>query len=275
VAADERAGDHPGEDVIARLNTGVPHIARIYDYVLGGEANFPADRAAARAFIKAMPGIVHGVKEARAFLARAVTFLAIEAGIRQFLDIGTGLPTANNTHEVAQRVAPESRIAYVDNDPLVLAHARALLTSSPEGMTSYIDADVRDTSKILDAAGGVLDFSRPVAIMLIGVLHCIPDSDDPYSIMSRLMAAAPSGSYLVIGHPASDIQPESSAKATAGLNAKLAEPVTFRPYAQVARFLDGLQVLEPGLVHYSRWRPAPGSGFPPPVAAWCAVARKP
>jgi len=157
----------------------------------------------------------------------------------------------------------------------VLAHARALLTSSPEGMTSYIDADLRNISIILEAAGRVLDFSRPIAIMLIGVLHCIPDSDDPYSIMSRLIAAAPSGSYLVVGHPASDIQPEASAKATAGLNARLAEPVTFRPYAEVARFLDGLQVLEPGLVHYSRWRPAPGSGFPSPVAAWCAVARKP
>jgi hypothetical protein len=203
-----------------------------------------------------------------------VRFLADEAGIRQFLDVGTGLPTANNTHEVAQQAAPESRIVYVDNDPLVLAHARALLTSSREGKTAYIDADLRDTEKILDAAAQVLDFSRPVAVMLIGVLHCIPDGDDPYGLVRLLMAAVPSGSYLVLGHPASDVQAEASAKATAGLNTKLAEPVTFRSRDQVAPFLDGLEIVEPGLVQYSQWRPAPGADPAPPVPAWCAVARK-
>jgi hypothetical protein len=163
----------------------------------------------------------------------------------RFLDIGTGLPTANNTHEVAQRLAPESRIVYVDNDPLVLAHARALLTSSADGQTAYIDADLRDLDKILDAAGQVLDLAQPVAIMLIGVLHCIPAVDDPYGIVARLMAAVPSGT------------------------------VTFRPRDQVAKFFDGLQVLEPGLVQYPRWRPAPGQAATRPVSAWCAVARKP
>ena len=269
------AGAVPDEDVIASLDTGVPHIARVYDFCLGGKDNFAADREAAEEFIKAMPDIVQGVKEARAFLARAVGYLAGEAGVRQFLDIGTGLPTANNTHEVAQRVAPESRVVYVDNDPLVLAHARALLTSSPAGRTAYIDADLRDLGGILDVAGEVLNFAQPVAIMLIGVLHCIPAVDDPYEIVARLMAAVPSGSYLALGHPASDVQVEASAKATAGLNTRLAEPVTFRSRDQVAKFFEGLQVLEPGLVQYPRWRPAPGQAATRPVSAWCAVARKP
>ena len=265
----------PDEETIAKLDTGVPHIARVYDYCLGGKDNFAVDREAAEEFIRVMPDIVHGVKEARAFLARAVGYLAGQAGIRQFLDIGTGLPTANNTHEVAQRVAPEGRIVYVDNDPLVLAHARALLTSSLEGKTAYIDADLRDVGGILDVAGHVLDFSQPIAIMLIGVLHCIPDRDDPYRIVSRLMAAVPPGSYLVLGHPASDVEAEASSKATAGLNTRLTEPVTFRPHDQVAKFLDGLEILEPGLVQYPRRRPAPGTESPKPVSAWCAVARKP
>jgi hypothetical protein len=262
-------------DEIARLDTGVPHIARVYDYCLGGKDNFASDREAAKEFIKAMPDIMLGVREARAFLARAVEFLARDAGVRQFLDIGTGLPTANNTHEVAQRVAPDSRIVYVDTDPLVLAHARALLTSAPEGQTAYIDADLRDIDAILGAAGDVLDFSRPVAIMLIGVLHCIPDEDGPYEIVARLMASVPPGSYLVLGHPASDVQAAATAKATSGLNTRLTAPVTFRPREQVAKFLDGLQVLEPGLVQYPQWRPGLGSSSARPVSAWCAVARKP
>ncbi|HWG03041.1 MAG TPA: SAM-dependent methyltransferase [Trebonia sp.] len=264
----------PGEDAIARLDTGVPHIARVYDFCLGGKDNFAVDRQAAQEFIEVMPGIVPAVKESRAFIARSVAFLAAEAGIRQFLDIGTGLPTANNTHEVAQRMAPESRIVYVDNDPLVLAHARALLTSSPAGKTAYVDADLRDTAKILEAATQVLDFSQPIAIMLIGVLHCIPDADDPYAIVRRLIASVPPGSYLTIGHPASDVQ-AAAKQATAGLNSKLAEPVKFRPREEVRKFLDGLDVLEPGLVQYPQWRPAPGAVATGPIPAWCAVARKP
>jgi S-adenosyl methyltransferase len=264
----------PYPDAIARLDTGVPHIARVYDYLLGGKDNFAVDRAAAEEFVKVMPSILPGVREARAFLIRVVRFLAAEAGIRQFLDIGTGLPTTNNTHETAQRVAPESRIVYVDNDPLVLAHARALLTSSDEGKTAYLDADLRDDGAILADAARTLDFTHPVAIMLVGVLHCIPDADDPWAIVRRLMAAVPSGSYLIVGHPASDVQATEAAQATQGLNTRLSEPVTFRPRDQVARFLEGLELLEPGVVQYPQWRPGPDDGPVQPVPAWCAVARK-
>ncbi len=171
-------------------------------------------------------------------------------------------------------MAPDSRIVYVDNDPLVLAHARALLTSSREGKTAYLDADLRDAGKILDAAAQTLDFSRPVAVMLVGVLHCIPDAEDPWAIVRRVMAAMPPGSYLVIGHPASDVQVEEAAQATAGLNAKLAAPLTFRPRDQVTRFLDGLRTLEPGLVQYPRWHPAQGITPAEHIPAWCAAARK-
>jgi hypothetical protein len=263
----------PDAEAIARLDTGVAHIARVYDYMLGGKDNFAVDRAAGDEFAEVMPGIMPAVREARAFLVRVVRMLAEDAGIRQFLDIGTGLPTANNTHETAQRAAPESRVVYVDNDPLVLAHARALLDSGPHGKTAYLDADLRDPDAILAGAAQTLDFSSPVAVMLVGVLHCIPDDGDPWGIVKRVMAAVPSGSYLVLGHPASDVEAEA-AQATAGLNTKLADPVTFRPHDQVARFTDGLELLEPGVVSYSQWRPGPDAGIPKPVPAWCAVARK-
>jgi S-adenosyl methyltransferase len=263
----------PYAEAIAKLDSGVPHIARVYDYCLGGKDNFAADRAAAEEFVKVMPGILPAVREARAFLVRVVRFLAGEAGIRQFLDIGTGLPTASNTHETAQRAAPESRVVYVDNDPLVLAHARALLASGPQGKTAYLDADLRDPGTILAEAARTLDFTRPVAVMLVGVLHCIPDDGDPWDIVKRIMAVVPAGSYLVVGHPASDVQAEA-AQATAGLNTRLAEPVTFRPRDQVARFLDGLELLEPGVVSYPQWRPGPDAATVRPVPAWCAVARK-
>ncbi|HEY6493480.1 MAG TPA: SAM-dependent methyltransferase [Trebonia sp.] len=263
----------PDAEAIARLDTGVAHIARVYDYMLGGKDNFAVDRAAGDEFAKVMPGIMPAVREARAFLVRVVQMLAEEAGIRQFLDIGTGLPTANNTHETAQRAAPESRVVYVDNDPLVLAHARALLDSGPHGKTAYLDADLRDPDAILAGAAQTLDFSSPVAVMLVGVLHCIPDDGDPWGVVKRVMAAVPSGSYLVLGHPASDVEAEA-AQATAGLNTRLADPVTFRPHDQVARFVDGLELLEPGVVSYSQWRPGPDAGTRKPVPAWCAVARK-
>jgi len=268
------ARDSAAIAAIARLDTGVPHIARVYDYCLGGKDNFAADRAAAEEFVLVMPGILPAVREARAFLNRVVRFLAGEAGIRQFLDIGTGLPTANNTHEVAQQVVPESRIVYVDNDPLVLAHARALLASSPQGKTTYIDADLRDSGEILKAAAEVLDFTKPIALMLVGVLHCIPDDEDPWAIVASLMAPMPAGSYLVVGHPASDVQVQEAAKATAGLNTKLAAPVTFRPRDEITRFLDGLQVLEPGVVQYQRWRPDQEADQELSTPAWCALARK-
>jgi len=186
------------------LDTTVAHMARVYDYWLGGEDNFPGDRRAARAAIRDFPGIVEGVREQRAFLGRAVGYLAGPSGIRQFLDIGTGLPSANNTHEVAQAVTPEARVVYVDNDPLVLAHAQALLASGPDGVTAYLDADLRDTGAILRRAARILDFSRPVAILLIGILQLIPDEDEPYALVRQLVDAVPPGSWQVIAHPASE-----------------------------------------------------------------------
>jgi hypothetical protein len=272
---DKQLTSDPDEPDVIRLDTGVPHIARVYDYCLGGKDNFAADREAAEAFVKVMPGILPTVRECRKFLVRAVSFLAGECEVRQFLDIGTGLPTANNTHEVAQRVEPSCRIVYADNDPLVLTHARALLTSSRQGKTAYLDADLRDVDRILDRAGSELDFSEPVALMLVGVLHCIPDEGDPYGIVARLLGALAPGSYLVMGHPASDVETEAASQATTGLNTKLAEPVTFRPKDQVERFLDGLEILPPGLVQYQQWRPDEPEPYPGQTSAWSAVARKP
>jgi O-methyltransferase involved in polyketide biosynthesis len=257
------------------LDTGVPHIARVYDCLLGGKDNFAADREAAAEFAAIMPSIVVGVRSSRAFLGRAVWHLAAEAGIRQFLDIGTGLPTTGNTHQIAQDAAPDCRIVYVDNDPMVLSHAKALLTSTSEGRTDYIDADLRDTDMVLARAAETLDFSEPVAVMLIGVLHCIPDEDDPLGIVRRIIGHVTPGSYLILGHPASDVEVEASARATARLNTKLTEPVTFRTREQITSLLDGLELEEPGIVQYPQWRPGPGVTTTAPIAAWCAVARKP
>jgi SAM-dependent methyltransferase len=269
------AEDRLSPSVLAKLDTGVPHIARIYDYCLGGKDNFAVDRAAADEFVKTMPSVLASVRHNRAFLARAVRFLTAECGIRQFLDIGTGLPTVDNTHEVAQSVAPECRIVYVDNDPLVLVHAQALLTSTPEGACHYIDADLRDTDKILQDARGVLDFTQPIAVMLVGIMHCIPDRDDPYGIVQHLLSAVRPGSYLVLSHPASDVDTEASAAATANMNKRLAEPQTWRSRGEVARFLDGAEVLKPGLVNAPQWRPEPGAQPPAgPISLWCALARK-
>ncbi len=256
------------------FDTSVAHVARVYDYWLGGKDNFAADRAAGDQAIAAYPDIVFSVRANRAFLARAVRFLAGECGIRQFLDIGTGIPTANNTHEVAQSVAPESRIVYVDNDPIVLAHARALLTSGPHGATSYIDADLRETGKITDDAARTLDFSQPVAVMLMAILQHIPADDDPYRIVATLMDAVPPGSYLAISHPASDIEPEQMAKMAERLNQMMAEKVTFRDQAGAARFFDGLELVQPGLVRAQLWRPDSELTAASPAALWGGVARK-
>jgi hypothetical protein len=258
----------------AGFDTGVPHIARIYNYWLGGKDNFAADREAAELVIASYAAVRVSVREQRAFLGRAVRYLAGEAGIRQFLDIGTGLPSADNTHEVAQEVAPESRIVYVDNDPIVLAHARALLTSKPEGATAYLDADLRDTDEILKAAARTLDFDQPIGVLLIGILHCVPDSGDPYAIVRRLVGAIPPGSHLVIAHPASDIQATQIGTAATRMNAVMADPVTLRPHAEVARFFDGLELAEPGLVQLHRWRAVPADpGLE--IANYGGVARKP
>ena len=257
------------------LDTSVAHVARVYDYWLGGKDNFAADRAAGEQAIQAYPDIVYSVRANRAFLARTVRYLAGEAGIRQFLDIGTGIPTANNTHEVAQDVAPGSNVVYVDNDPVVLTHARALLVSGEQGHTHYIDADLRDTERILAEAGQTLDFSRPVAIMLMAILQHIDEAEDPYAIVNSLLAAVPPGSYLAISHPAADIETEAMAQMAERLNKLMAEKVTFRTRQQVARFFEGLELVEPGMVRVQEWRPASEIEAKSPAALWGGVGRKP
>jgi hypothetical protein len=255
------------------IDTGVAHISRVYNYWLGGKDNFAADREAAELVVTSYPTVLDSVRAQREFLGRAVHFLAGQAGIRQFLDLGTGLPSADNTHEVAQRVAPQARIVYVDNDPTVLAHARALLAGNPQGATAYLDADLRDTSAILARASATLDFSEPVAVMLIGSLHCLPDSDDPVGIVHHLLDAVPPGSYLVIAHPASDIHAAEIGTAANRLNQVMAAPVTLRPHAEVARFFDGLDLVEPGLVQLHRWRAVPADPGAE-LANYGGVARK-
>ncbi len=254
----------------------VAHPARVYDYWLGGKDNFEADRIAGEATIAAYPAIRASARANRAFLARSVRFLADEAGLRQFLDIGTGLPTASNTHEVAQSVAPDSRIVYVDNDPLVLSHARALLNSSPEGVTDYLDADLRDTGRILELAAGTLDFSQPVAIMLLAILHYIPDLDQAQQIVDRLVSAVPSGSYLVISHAASDISAAEMAEMIKRMNEHLAEGNHVgRPRDVVERFFAGVDLAEPGVVKVTEWRPVSALEAGGPTSLWGGVGRKP
>jgi S-adenosyl methyltransferase len=260
----------------AELDTRHAHSARVYNYWLGGKDNFAADREAAEQAIAANPGIVGDVRANRAFLVRVVRYLAAECGVRQFLDIGTGLPTASNTHEVAQAVAPDARIVYADNDPMVLAYARALLTSTREGATAYLDADLRDPAAIVRAASATLDFSQPIALMLLIILHLIPEADDPYGIVASLVAALPPGSYLVLAHPASDIRAAEMADMTKRVNERMRGPkATMRDRAAITRFFDGLELLEPGVVQPQSWRPEPGATGPPQVTAWCGVARKP
>ena len=252
-------------------------MARVYDYWLDGKDNFAADRVAGEETIAAFPGIRLSARANRAFLRRTVRYLAASAGIRQFLDIGTGLPSASNTHEVAQAVAPESRVVYVDNDPLVLAHARALLTSSPAGVTAYLDADLRETDTILEQAAQTLDLSRPVAIMLLAMLHYIPDLAEARGIVARLTGAVPAGSFLVISHAGVDLLPDEVAAFEKTLNAHLTEQHhhVARPRDVVTGFFDGLQLVEPGLVRVSDWRPDSPEEAATPTILWGGVAGKP
>jgi SAM-dependent methyltransferase len=259
---------------LSEIDTSVPHIARVYDYWLGGKDNFAPDRAVAEAAMREDPNVVEGVRGNRAFLARAVRYLARQAGVRQFLDIGTGIPAADNTHEVAQGVARECRVVYVDNDPIVLAHARALLTSEPGGATAYLDQDLRNVAQIIRAAAGTLDFTEPVAVMLIGILHCIPDEDDPAGIIRQLMDAVPPGSYLVISHPANDINSPGVGRLASRLNELMPMKLRFRSRAEVARFFDGLELVEPGLVRAPEWRPDSDRDLENPAAVWAGVARR-
>jgi trans-aconitate methyltransferase len=255
------------------IDTSVAHQARVYNYLLGGKDHFAADRGVGEKILQVNPDLAVTARANRAFLGRVVRFLAAEAGIRQFLDIGTGIPSANNTHEVAQGVAPESQVVYVDNDPIVLAHARALLTSAPEGQTAYLDADANDPDAILTQAAGTLDFSRPVAIMLLSVLQVV---EDPYVVTSKLLDAVPPDSYLAISIPASDMQPEAHAEVIRRLAKDVpGVTVTHRGRAEMTRFFDALELLEPGVVPVNYWRPGPGG--PDPVRelpAYAAVGRK-
>jgi O-methyltransferase involved in polyketide biosynthesis len=280
--------DHArSRDRIAKtgIDATVPHAARVWNYWLGGKDNYAVDREIGDAILAVFPAQAEVARQSRAFLTRAVSYLAGEAGIRQFLDVGTGLPTESNTHEVAQRLAPDSRIVYVDNDPLVLVHARALLTSAPEGACDYIDADLRDPDKIITAAGRTLDLGKPIAVILLGILGYIPDVDLAGSIVSRLMSHVPPGSYLVINdgtnvfHGQAEHEPiEDSprARVVALYAATGAIPYNLRTPKQIEGFFAGLDVIDPGVVSVSQWRPAAGpSGPPANVDSFCGVGRKP
>ncbi|HEY3880216.1 MAG TPA: SAM-dependent methyltransferase [Trebonia sp.] len=272
----EPGGGTAGKTEPPPFDTSVAHQARVYDYFLGGKDNYAADRAAAEASLKVNPDLVPSAYANRAFLGRAIRFLAAEAGIRQFLDIGTGIPTAGNTHQVAQAIAPESRVVYVDYDPIVLAHARALLTSHDAGATEYIDSDLRDTGTILEQAAKLLDFSKPVAVTLISILHAVPDGDDPYAIVARLLDAVPSGSYLAISHMGSDLMPpETLREMDAVWKRTSQQQYTPRSRDQVARFFAGTDPVDPGVVRVEEWRPEPGTDAARQSIMWSAVGGKP
>jgi O-methyltransferase involved in polyketide biosynthesis len=256
------------------IDSSMPHSARVWNYWLGGKDFYPVDRVVGDQVMQMFPDISQLARADRAFLGRAVRFLAGEAGIRQFLDIGTGLPTANNTHQVAQAIAPSSRIVYVDNDPLVLVHARALLTSTPEGACDYIEADVREPDKILAGAARTLDFTRPVALMMLGILGQIPDSDGPEAILKRLLDAVPPGSYVALCDGLNTS--ETMNEALRNYNETSRNAYHLRSPQQIAGFFDGLQLVDPGVVTLTRWRPE-ATPFPEPdeVPGMCGVGRRP
>lgn len=255
------------------IDTSVVHSARVWNYWLGGKDNFAADREVGDMVAAAYPGITSAARKVRAFLGRTVTYLAGEAGVRQFLDIGTGLPTADNTHEVAQRVAPDSRIVYVDNDPLVLVHARALLTSTPEGVTRYIEADLVEPEKILEQARETLDFDQPIAVMLLGILAHIDPYEHAHSIVQQIMAAMPSGSYLV-SQDGTDVDPDQ-VESIRQYNESAPIPYHLRSPEQIKGYFDGLELVDPGLVPIIHWRPDPNAEPETESGEYGAVGRKP
>ncbi|HZB32707.1 MAG TPA: SAM-dependent methyltransferase [Streptosporangiaceae bacterium] len=260
---------------MAGIDTSVPHSARIWNYWLGGKDNFPVDRLAGDDYIQTFPGILDVARLTRQFLIRAVNYLAGDAGIRQFLDVGTGLPTVDNTHEVAQRVAPEARIVYVDNDPLVLAHAQALLTGTAQGATDYIDADMREPATILEAAERTLDLTRPVALTFMGVLGHITDDGEAQSVVRGMMEGLPSGSFLALADGADDITPEFEA-AQRMYDEGGSVPYKLRSQHQIVQFFAGLELLEPGIVPVPQWRPEVTPITPPPgVQPLAGIGRKP
>jgi hypothetical protein len=261
----------------AEIDTSVAHAARVYDYLLGGRANFRVDRETAERAYAAFPGGIDGVRADvrlhRAALGRVVRYFVQDAGIRQFLDIGTGIPQENNVHEVAQRVAPETRIVYVDRDPIVLAHAHQLLHGTPEGTISYIYGDLRDPQPILHEAAKTLDFTRPTAVMLFGILHFFPDSDNPRGLLAELLAPLPPGSGLALSHLASDLHSAEMSETFKRLSSNMAEPVTLRSHDEVAALFGGLELVEPGVAQAGQWRPDPETGAVP-AQTWLGVGRK-
>ncbi|WP_078066833.1 SAM-dependent methyltransferase [Streptomyces jeddahensis] len=267
--------DSTGQAPEGRIDSHIAHNARVWNYWLGGKDHYPVDEQVGDQVTSMYPSIGEVARADRAFLGRVVSLLAGEAEVHQFLDIGTGLPTVENTHEVAQRIAPGARIVYVDNDPIVLTHARALLTSSPEGATAYVDADAHDPDAILRAAAATLDFDRPVAVMMLGILNFILDTDEARAIVRRLMDAVPSGSHLVITHPTLELGGEGNAEAMRFWNENATPPITARSRAEVESFLAGLEILEPGIVSCARWRPDAAAEEGPVVAQFGVVARKP
>lgn len=268
-----------GDSAAAGIDITNPHPARRYDYWLGGKDNFPADRESADVVAEAFPTIRLAALENRAFLRRAVCYLAEEAGVRQFLDIGAGLPTAGNVHEIAQDYAPESRIVYVDNDPTVLAHARTLLDSSPEGATAYLDADVRDPQRILTHPDllATLDLSKPVALMLVAIMHFIVDAERPVELVRRLCDALPSGSYLVMTHATSDHLTAEDLAESVAANKRSGVPFQLRSTAEFSRFFTGFDLVPPGIASIINWRPGEWRAHPRPeaVSMLGAVARIP
>jgi hypothetical protein len=257
----------------SKIDTTFPHSARIWNYWSGGKDNFAIDREVGDKVLAVMPTMRDVATQSNLARARMITYLASEVSIRQFLDIGTGLPTNNNTHQVAQRVAPESRIVYVDNDPLVLAHARALLTSSPQGTTDYIDADMHEPELILLGARSALDFDQPIAVMFFGILGHVEDDAEVIRIVTPFVEAIPSGSYLAINDGTDEFETEQRRAATEIINME-GPPYYPRTTKQLLRFFDGFEMVPPGIVSTSLWRPEPGTE-PNPVAALCGLGRKP
>ncbi|SDG47055.1 S-adenosyl methyltransferase [Sinosporangium album] len=270
----------PSDSIPPQINTTVAHSARVYDYWLGGKDNFAADRALGDAMVQAIPTLPIMARANRAFLGRAVRYLTEQVGVRQFLDIGTGIPTGGNIHEVSQAIAPETRVLYVDHDPIVLAHARALMTSSPEGRTEFIMADLRTPEEILrhPTLRATLDLDRPVSLMLVAILMYFKDSDDPYGLVRTLVDALPSGSYLTITHPTADFAPEATGKA---VEAATSAGITLVPRSktEIERFFTGLEVVGPGVAPVLSWHSGESSASPAndPTSAWyyAGVARKP
>jgi SAM-dependent methyltransferase len=262
----------------APIDTSVAHVARVYDYLLGGRANFKVDRDAAERAYAAWPGGLDGVRADalahRAVLGRIVRYLVREAGIRQFLDIGTGIPKENNVHEVAQREEAEARIVYVDRDPIVLAHAHQLLRGTLEGTTRYIQGELREPEAILAQARQTLDLSQPAAVLIFGVLHFFSDDEGPQRVVSRITAALAPGSYLALTHLARDVEGKDISETFSRLNAMMAESVILRSHGEVAELFGEMELVEPGVVQLPEWRPDPGTATAGPLPMWCGVARK-